>query len=62
MAYLLFFAASDSDEPYLRPPNRGNKLKRKAQYTLDGRPVKKKGRATYTKVGIRYFAVLEPQP
>lgn len=46
-------SASDSDEPYLQPPNRGNKLKRKAHYAPDGRPLKKKGRETYTKVSFR---------
>ena len=43
--------ASDSDEPYLQPSNRGNKLKRKAQHMSGGLPTKKKGRETYTKVG-----------
>ena len=31
----LLHLASDSDEPYLQPSNRGNKLKRKAHHMLD---------------------------
>lgn len=49
---------SDS-EPYMQPPNRGNKLKRRAQYTTDGRPARKKGRMTYTTVGIRSIPLKE---
>ena len=45
---------SDSDDPYLQPSNRGNKLKRKAQHMSGGQPVKKKGRETYTTVGSEY--------
>jgi len=42
----LLAAASDSDEPYLQPSNRGNKLKRKVYSIQDGHP----GRSSRLKV------------
>lgn len=45
------FTASDSDEPYLQTPNRGNKLKRKAKYISGGLDHGIGGPKPYRRVG-----------
>ena len=45
--------ASDSDEPYLQPTNRGNKLKRKAHCLGDRLAGGPNGLKIYKKVGFR---------
>ena len=42
--------ASDSDDSYLKPTNRGNKLKRKAQYVREGLLDLANGPKTYKRV------------
>lgn len=43
-------AASDSDDPYLQPTNRGNKLKRKAHHMQDAYSGRITGAKAYTRV------------
>ncbi|KAL2043383.1 hypothetical protein N7G274_003689 [Stereocaulon virgatum] len=45
--------SSDSDEPYLQPTNRGNKLKRKAHHIRDGQSGRSRGPKVY-KRSIEY--------
>ena len=42
--------ASDSDEPYLQPTNRGNKLKRKAHHMQDAHSGRITGPKAYKRV------------
>ena len=44
-------SASESDEPYLQPTNRGNKLKRKAHFLQDGRMGRPGGTKAFKRVG-----------
>ena len=46
------FAASDSDDAYLQPTNRGNKLKRKARFVQDGHSGRLDGPSSYKRVTI----------
>lgn len=46
----LLAAASDSDEPYLQPSNRGNKLKRKVHDIQDGYTDRTKGPKLHKRV------------
>ena len=44
------FLASDSDDSIQRPTNRGNKLKRKAEYVHEGQLDRPNGLKVYKKV------------
>lgn len=50
----LLTTASDSDEPYLQPSNRGNKLKRKVHSIQDGHAGSSKGLKVYKRVRIPF--------
>lgn len=52
-----FFSAlaSDTDEPYLLPTNRGNKLKRKAYHIQDGVSSGSRGMKRYKRVGFEGY-------
>ncbi|KAL9135994.1 MAG: hypothetical protein Q9175_002792 [Cornicularia normoerica] len=41
---------SDSDDPYLQPTNRGNKLKRKAHHMQDAQSGRATGAKTYKRI------------
>ena len=51
-ALMLPPTASDSDDPYLQPTNRGNKLKRKAHHIQDEQSGRVTGTKAYKRVGF----------
>ena len=46
--------ASDSDDSIIKPSNRGNKLKRKAQYVHEGQLDLPNGPKVYKRVSLSY--------
>lgn len=53
----LLAIASDSDDPYLQPSNRGNKLKRKAHSIKDGQTGRPKGLKVYKRVRQMFLSM-----
>lgn len=49
----LLSTASDSDDPYLQPTNRGNKLKRKAHHMQDAQSGRNTGAKAYRQVSYK---------
>lgn len=52
LALTITALASDSDEAIQRPTNRGNKLKRKAEYVHEGQLDRPNGLKVYKKVEL----------
>ena len=58
LTYMDSTLASDTDEPYLLPTNRGNKLKRKAYHIQDGVLSVSKGVKRYKRVSLESYGFL----
>lgn len=50
--------ASDSEDPYLQPTNRGNKLKRKAHHMQDAQSGRNSGAKAYKRVSYNLLCHL----